>query len=585
MFQAMQFRTKIQPSTAEKFFRHRANCTILFTVLLLGMLTIFETDLFKQEQHISTAGWTLVLIMYTGMLVCGAYLFKGVPRRFVTFILVANTALTLFVFYAAGVTLNLDKGFTERTRYHAIPVAISQLYHGRPHNYTGYLETAIPFQLQGDIQALIDKAVQTTPINPTRIYFWAADDRGFSDLIYFSFALFGPHVRSIYYGYIIIFTVSLLIAILAFRKYPAAIAILLLFLCGYYYFIHILPTASPVPGYYIHISESRTLEIAGLVFVLHGVLFLIFKPCEQRRGIFDLAMLTISSVIFVFWYHARSSLGWEIFAIAIIALIHLMSARLRIGNSPHWQTAIQQFRHPVMIIAVTAISLAGLSIYKRAVYPPEYYNQSGSRTFWHNALMGIYIPSLQLEYSLGGPDDRATIEAVLIYGRKNSIFKATDTSSSTDFLDSLGGHTQVNWLLYEDAARSFYFSLWRQHFKSMLINYAYYKFSSLKAALLQHLQPFKYIFCLLAYIPSLVLFVSTTKTQLTLLFTAGLLLLFASIPGIMFYPVILTMSALYTLSILFIFILFVTSIKLILEYLHLKIDSDDFNTSPPIAAK
>lgn len=71
----MQVWTKITPSTAEKFLRIRVNCTILFAVLLLGTLTVFETDLFQPGQHILTTRWALVFRLYTGILVSGAYLF------------------------------------------------------------------------------------------------------------------------------------------------------------------------------------------------------------------------------------------------------------------------------------------------------------------------------------------------------------------------------------------------------------------------------------------------------------------------------------------------------------------------------
>src|SRR5262249_41173846 len=40
--------------------------------------------------------------------------------------------------YVRGQQVGIDRNVTSRLRFHAIPVAMSVLYHGRPHDYTAY---------------------------------------------------------------------------------------------------------------------------------------------------------------------------------------------------------------------------------------------------------------------------------------------------------------------------------------------------------------------------------------------------------------------------------------------------------------
>ncbi|MBU3540827.1 hypothetical protein [Polynucleobacter sp. UB-Tiil-W10] len=63
------------------------------------------------------------------------------------------------VIFQRGIQLDLISSVTDRIRFHAIPVAISFLYHGQPHDYTALREVAIPFQGAGPLHDLIADAV------------------------------------------------------------------------------------------------------------------------------------------------------------------------------------------------------------------------------------------------------------------------------------------------------------------------------------------------------------------------------------------------------------------------------------------
>ena len=106
--------------------------------------------------------------------------------------------------YARGQTVALDQPVTGRLRFHAIPVAMSVLYHGRRHDYTTYRSLALGFQerpqaiptSEDSIETRLAWAATYTPPKDDATHYWAADDRGWADYVIGAFALFGPHVKS-----------------------------------------------------------------------------------------------------------------------------------------------------------------------------------------------------------------------------------------------------------------------------------------------------------------------------------------------------------------------------------------------------
>ena len=90
-------------------------------------------------------------------------------------------AISLAVIYIGGRHSELDRHVTNRLQFHAIPVALSVLYHGRTHDYTAYSSVAIPFQTPApDVDTKIARAIGNVPPPGDSTYYWVADDRGMS---------------------------------------------------------------------------------------------------------------------------------------------------------------------------------------------------------------------------------------------------------------------------------------------------------------------------------------------------------------------------------------------------------------------
>ena len=117
------------------------------------------------------------------------------PRQWLIACVWVVLAITLI--YQRGEELSLDRLVENRLRHHAIPIAMSALYHGHPHDYTGFRDLAVRFQKSEPIEFLLNWARLYTPQSPPGSDFWAADDRGTADYVIAAFALFGPSAHSL----------------------------------------------------------------------------------------------------------------------------------------------------------------------------------------------------------------------------------------------------------------------------------------------------------------------------------------------------------------------------------------------------
>ena len=96
--------------------------------------------------------------------------------------------LALAFIYVKGRALALDTYPMDRLRFHAIPIAVSEHYRGRVHDYTGYIPLAHAFQESAQLDDLIAWAVETPLSLGDPTYFWAADDHGMVDYVIGAFA-------------------------------------------------------------------------------------------------------------------------------------------------------------------------------------------------------------------------------------------------------------------------------------------------------------------------------------------------------------------------------------------------------------
>jgi len=505
-----------------------------------------------------------------------------------------NLILALGIFYFVGLQSELDRNVTERTRYHAIPVALSQIHHQRPHDYTGWKVIALPFQGGEEIEKIIKRSHEKIVTSESEPYYWMADDRGLSDLVNLSFRFFGETMRGLYNGYFSLFVISILIAGFGLRKSTAALAMLNIIVIAYGSY---LPNINSAVGtlvssssYRIHLSESRLFEISGLVFFLQffsGIAFNI------RLRFWEIVSFVVQGIIFGFLYSCRSSLSWLTLCILImiINLLLQLVARTLLNKKPCKQKTLRKCLWGVCAGICLVIGVSSLRGWHKLMENTYYLAEGGDRTFYHNALMGLSSHPLFLsKYSLPGPDDAAVIDSV------NENLKRGNHAvfDRQTLLNSLGGHCSANWRSYNQASSDFYIKLWQKHPLEMLENYAQKMFNapiharqsmSLKIATSENDKKIKINavwpnpvaaeWVLVLLFPLIIL--SNYKKKLLI---AGVYLvggfIFSLIPHIAFYGGTLTMGGASVLIRMIAYLLLCVACKMIIE-LYMRINGSDLN--------
>jgi hypothetical protein len=382
-----------------------------------------------------------------------------------------NLILALVIFYFVGLQSELDRNVTERTRYHAIPVALSQIHHQRPHDYTGWKVIAIPFQGGEEIKEIIKRSHEKIVTSKSTPYYWLADDRGLSDLVNMSFRVFGETMRGLYNGYFCLFMISILIAGFGLRKSTAALAILNMIVIAYGSYLPNINSASGpafiVTNYRVHLSESRLFEIVGLVYFCQLILGV---ALNMRLRCLEIITFIAQAIIFGWLYSCRSSMGWLILCINLMTMCLVIYILIKIKSN---NKAINKYtiRKSVWISCASICLLFGVGTFQgwhRLMENPLYLAQGGGRTFFHNALMGLsYHPLFPDKYNLC-PDDGRIIASV----NENLKVKHHAVFDQQALLNSLGGHGFADWRSYEQASKSFYIELWKKHPLEILKNYS-----------------------------------------------------------------------------------------------------------------
>jgi len=390
-------------------------------------------------------------------------------------LIILLAVLVIYVFNR-GVSLGVDQGTTDRLRFHAIPVAIATLYHGFPHDYTSRKQIALTFQ---DIEPHVNEKIQlmrTAPgidVNGEK-YYWLADDRGLADFVIWAFKLFGPQESSFYNFYFLLLLISLSAYVFAYYRHTEMLVLAIFFVAGIGALMP-LPLLSSGSGFLsvsvnsqaspVGIFESRFFDVLSMLPILHIALF---AGRTSHINKISVGLLLAQVFVFVFLYHARSSLGWQIVGLILFALI-LLAIKWRFFKERFllWNPVPPPVYGVSIAIAAIIFGLMSLSAYKHLRYDPKYFAEMGTRTFWHNALMGLgspaplawdTFPAQGGDYKVGF-DDGMIVDAVIRYSQNNRKEFAEVNWNRVDILNSLGGHNDFDWLKYEVVARKLYWDI------------------------------------------------------------------------------------------------------------------------------
>lgn len=500
-------------------------------------------------------------------------------------ILIVLCALAVGLIFLRGLRLDLVSNVTDRLRFHAIPIAISVLYHNHPHDYTGIREVSIPFQAPGKLQKSIDNAVEQK-VKSQNNYFWVADDKGFEDFVIGAFVLFGPKLTSLYFFWFVCLALSTGVFVASYKKNVFSLCLLTLLLAGVHAAVSVLPLAdeanflggqpfSSLSG--VSVYEPRFLDVLAFIPLLHIILFAFKKQWPPTKA--QLFALVYQLFFFFFLYHSRSSLGWQIAALVAVVALALTPAACRkfSRKKVNWK----RYSSALLVLGLLVASIISLNVYKRVTYHARYYNDMGVRTFWHNALMGLGVDAyLNAKYKLDY-SDLVVAQAVISYACNGTCEQDVDKLEGQQLLNSLGGHGEQDWFAYENCAKKFYFHIWRTDTLKMIRLYLLVKPKVAMASIAHSLQDSKVpladasrarldigfyplsgytlaiglLACLVAYRP-----LYRNRKPCAVLF--GVLFCASLIPALAFYASILTMGGVYvTLTMISHFLLFLGLLK------------------------
>jgi hypothetical protein len=265
---------------------------------------------------------------------------RGQRSRLFVVLTIAAVCGTLFASYRIGADRGspdtIGTGAWGRMLF-AFGSAIAQMKHGG-YGYAipGSVETILTYAgLTGDAKiladlgtkfpdnlrnpALIDAAIDKTvrfeaPINPDQgVRGSGGDDLGFVDYTRLSFYLFGYRLRSLYFTYFMIFGISALAFICAFRSRPELLAILVIVSAAHVF----LFTSSILDCHNLSsISDPRFLSVLAVIPCLHVACALLAKSSATRV---DIALALLQSIILVFTIWIRTTAIWTILALSMLA--------------------------------------------------------------------------------------------------------------------------------------------------------------------------------------------------------------------------------------------------------------------------
>jgi hypothetical protein len=336
---------------------------------------------------------------------------------------------------------------SSRLRVHAIPVALSQLYHDWPHDYTANLGLALSFQGKGKTMDLVRAAATRAPLDRNSVYYWTADDRGLADFVYFSFALFGPHLQSLFAFWFVILTAAVSAFVFGARRDVFALSLLC---CGVAGVLAVLPIFVRAPGptfreLSVDIAESRLFEVLGAVPALFLLLSIAQPKLASSWRWHSAAVL--QTLILGFLLHCRSSMAWLFVAVICVGVL----------GATYWATTRRDRGRAAHVLIVPALLIGawlGVLGYQRAMFNPAYFGEIGPRTVWHNILMGLsFNPVLASELRIEAVSDREAVQAVLRYMQERHDPRLTAEWNEATILNSLGGVNRFDWATYEKVAR------------------------------------------------------------------------------------------------------------------------------------
>jgi hypothetical protein len=383
-------------------------------------------------------------------------------------------ALTVWEGVRVGADRTLPGALTRHKN--GLAVAISCLSYGHCHGYTS---------LKSVDQALHDAGLNWGKLGAVDIYHDAnlinqalqrgasisdpgvavnsmgPHEKGLAVFYTVSMAVFGIQLSSLFYGFMLVFCITVGLFALAFFRDLLAMASLVAVCCAMYLIVPVLQELSPDAN---AVHGSRYLPLLGIVSVLH--LLMLFE-----RGKISPPQVVLGAgqaIVLFFVVFSRLSGAWMIAGLGLWIAARVAVSMLRNDR----RRARTMAYRAIVPGALVGFALAALVLYPRFALDPQYLTQDETeyRTFWHHLLVASNFNPARPEVA-GIPADYpdwGDLTAYLLFEKE--IARRGETLSQYLVDDEAGWQQRASerkydykWGKYEGVVKSVFLRLVAEH--------------------------------------------------------------------------------------------------------------------------
>jgi hypothetical protein len=382
-------------------------------------------------------------------------------------------ALTLW----EGVNVGADRTLPGALARHsnAFAVAISCLSYGHCRGYTSLrsvnqalYDAGLNYSQIGAKEdffhdaGFIDEALQkaTSITDPgTAVDSMGPHEKGLVLFYMLSMALFGIKLSSLFYGFMLVFCVTVGFFAIAFYRDHLALAILVAACCAMYLTVPVVQALIPDTN---AVHSSRFLPLLGFIPVLH--LLTLFE--RGKNGPLQIVLAAGQATVLFFTIFSRLSGVWMVFGLGLWIV-----GRLAISM------VAQRNLRPVALRAIVPGTLVGLVLIGLLVYPrfaldAQYLRQDETeyRTFWHHLLVAANFNPKRQEVTGAGQDipDYGDLIAYQLFEKE--IARRGENLSQYLMDDEAGWPLRTTqrqydykWGLYESVVKGIFLRLVAEH--------------------------------------------------------------------------------------------------------------------------
>jgi hypothetical protein len=242
---------------------------------------------------------------------------------------------------------------------------------GEPSRYIAALHDA----------SFINQALQRAASIPnpgTAVNSMGPHEKGLAFFYALSMAVFGIQLSSLFYGFMLVFFVTVGLFAVAFYRDHLALASLVAACCAMYLIVPVLQELDPDVN---AVHGSRYLPLLGIVPVLH--LFMLFERGKMKP--LQVVTAAAQAGILFFVMFSRLSGLWMVVGLGLWIVARVAVSMLR--NDRH--TARTMAHQAIVPGALVGFVLAALVLYPKFALDPQYLKQDETeyRTFWHHLLV------------------------------------------------------------------------------------------------------------------------------------------------------------------------------------------------------